>query len=140
MALNFDSSADDILWTAEALHQGIVKDGEMMPVDQIIRTANGMGFIITCQANKCTITDYVWGKSKIGVHLNALLENPSEGANTSIQCKAQDKIKNAVLKTVEVNGASWVAMTDEKGRDLVAYVPKKVTPKTSQEVETTSAK
>lgn len=139
MPLNFDSDSNDILWTAEALSQGVVSPGEMMPVVSIIEATNKMGYLIICESNNREITDYVWAKSNIGKHLAVLLASPSEGNDTAILCKAQDKVKNAVLKTTEKKGSFWLALTDENDRNMVVCETKKpAVEKPSKQADSTA--
>lgn len=109
--LDFGDDSNDILWMGEAIDAGVVPEGTKLEIRNIARTTDGRGFLIECDYQGETIFDYAWKKGKTGQALSTMFSDPTEADGNHLLCKAQKKVKNAVLLAEELPGCRWELST-----------------------------
>jgi hypothetical protein len=105
--LNFSQSSDELLWVAEALDQGIVKEKAQHPVTSIIEAKNGRGYLIVADVNGTDVCDFAWKKSTPGKLLAAIIEDPSKADDNQIMLTMQSAVKCACLTAKAVKNTKW---------------------------------
>lgn len=118
--LDFGSESSEILWMGEAISQGTVKEGDLCKVLTITKTADSRGFLIETEFKGSIIFDYAWRKGKTGSTLATLFDDPQAGDKNAIYCKAQNKVKNAVLVAKEEKSATW-DVQEEDGKTILTF-------------------
>lgn len=118
MPPKFDAGSgnEDILWMGEAIDQGMIKKGDVIPVQSIRKANSGKGFTITGLHESGDIVDFVWAKSQNGKILTAAFADPHELYECKLDLIAQKDRKNAAINCEELVGAYWEV--DSEG-DLV---------------------
>lgn len=133
-----DYSGEDVekLWVGEALTEGLVQEGDRIPVSAIYTVPSGKGFRIDCElevdGRKYRVLDFTWRKSKLGNVLASLLSNCHRAAGESLTLVAQSKQKNAVL-SYERKPGYWVEVLDESDALTgVQWIPGDPPPEVSE--------
>lgn len=111
--LNFESSTDELLWVAEALDKGLVKEGDKHPVSAIVEARNGRGFLINVFVGGQDICDFAWKKSKPGKLLAELFLDPDKAKNNRIMLTMQSSVKCAQLSSEKAEGLEWYKQVDD---------------------------
>lgn len=106
--LDFGQDTDSFVWMAEAIDTGMVKAGEELEIQTIAKTTSGTGYIIECRKGAELIYDYAWSKGKTGQVIQSMFTDPSVADDNHLFCKAQNKVKNAVLVAKQTEGVEWV--------------------------------
>lgn len=135
--LEFGSDSQELLWMGEAISTGAVKEGDLCKVMSITRTADGRGFLLETVHKGQTVYDYAWRKGKTGSTLATMFDDPTVADENSIYCKAQSKVKNAVLQPKEEKKCRW-ELKQQDGKDVLVFfgtAVRAVTPPTTPETK-----
>jgi hypothetical protein len=130
MVLKIDTSTPEgkTVYPSEAIEKAIngLKDGSKIAITRIKEAKKGTGYAFFTDSFYCEqneehyeVMDFCWKNSKLGKTIAAVFEETDLLDNTAILLIIQQKLKSAVILSMESPGSRWEV--DELGELVFFY-------------------